>query len=148
MRTITFLLIAFFTVNSYGQLKVVKNQPSVEIGKVTNLNDLVIKCEKTGDMYTFTYQDEKFKHLTNYKTFSVQGQKDFESLYKIIMKNMKEQPDEPVMLELDEGYLFLKYGKTFGSPYVNIGHVLDKNANVIGFTQWLNKRKVRKLFGK
>ncbi len=148
MKKLLLITAIIFSINSYSQLKVVENEPTEEIGKITNMNELVIEAKKQGETYIFNYKDEKFMHIDEYKTFFLQGKEDFESLYTIILDNMDKQPDEPIMLELEEGYLFLKFGKTFGSPYVNIGHVLDQNGDVVGFTQWLNKRKLDKLFGK
>lgn len=146
MKNITFLIIAFFTINTYAQLKVVESQPAELIGKISNLNALAIQAEKRGDTYIFTYKDEKFQQMEEHKEFYIEGKEDFESLYSILLDYMEKQPEEPVRVELDEGYLLLKYGKTFGSPYVEIQHVAT--SDVVGHVQWLNKKRLRNLFGK
>lgn len=146
-KTIT--IIAMLLMGSaYPQLHVIETEDPIEIGKVgAPMMPFDIKCDKINDTYVFSYRDVKFQHLTEYKSFEVVGEKDFESLYDMIIDGLKNQPDDEIMIKLDKGYLWLKFKKSFGR-YVQMGHALDENANVIGFSRWLTEKQIDKLFGK
>lgn len=148
MKKITIIIAFLIACSAYPQLQVIETEDPIEIGKVgAPMMPFDIKCDKIDDTYIFAYKDIKFQHLTEYKSFEVIGEKDFESLYNMIIDGLENQPDDEIMLKIDKGYLWLKFKKSFGR-YVQIGHAVDENANVIGFSRWLTENQVKRLFGK
>lgn len=148
MKKIILAIILLFTINAHAQLEIVKTEKPIEIGKISNLGQLSIKCEKYGSEYIFTYQDIKFQQLLEYKSFALQNEQAFEDLYKLIEENWDNPPTEDIMIKLDHGYLWVRFVKAIGVTNVAFSHSVDENAEIIGFSGWLTKRRVDKLFGK
>lgn len=131
----------------YSQLNVVDTEPAEEIGEVKNFTSTALKATKRGEDYTILYKDAKFQHLDEYKSFSMNEQA-FNELYDLLMSKWDNPPKEDIMIKLEEGYLWLSFTRMLGTTNVKFGHAVDENADVIGFSQWLTKRKIDKLFGK
>lgn len=132
----------------FAQLSVVDNPKPETIGKIAPMGKLHISCEKLNNTYTFTYSDVKFQQLTDYKTFSFKDIDDaFNKLYNTIMEGLANPPKEDLMLETPDGFIWLSYSKSMGVTNFRFGHSVQKT-DVIGFSVWLTKKKVQKLFGK
>lgn len=145
------LLIAALMISSlaFSQIKVLEKKPTTEIGKISPMGNLVISLDKSDEDYIFTYRDVKFQHLNEYKTFTFKETgSDLDQLYDIIMKGIEEQPSDNIYIDIPEGVLILKFGKILGSKNVEIGHSLNKNGDVIGFSRTLTKRDINKLFNR
>jgi len=149
MKNVHLLTLLLFCTISFAQIKAVKTTPSELIGKIGALNETWITIEKTGNVYTFTYKDMRYKQLTDYKSFSFEDVNNaYENLYSTIVKGLGEVPSEPIMLEIPDSFLWLEFGKTFGQPFVTFSHSIGKTGDVIGKSTWMNKKKLDKLFGK
>ena len=136
---------------SFGQINVVENKPKEIIGKIAPLGDVLIECSKTGNTYSFIYRDIKFTSLTDYESFSFRDiDNAFESLYSLIIKGLKEKRTDTVTIELPEGegVIFLNFIKSFGVASLQIAHAPYKEHNIIKYSTYLSKNKVKKLFGK
>lgn len=144
------ILITTFLLSSFGfsQIKVVETSKPIEIGKIAPMGSFLISIEKVDDTYNISYRDMKFLQLTEIKSFSFKNDSAFEDLYSMIIKGFETMPKDDIMLELGNDIVWLHYEKSFGVPVFRFGHAVDKNADVIGFSQLLSKKQVMKLFGK
>ncbi len=147
-RILTILVVVFITTSAFSQIKQVKDVKSATIGKIGSFGKISIDCTKLGDEYTFTYNDIKFQHIDDYKSFSFRDKDDaFNSLYEIIMKGLKNPPKEDIKLELPNDVVYLHFTKALGVANFQFIHHVNKGS-VIGTSCWLTKKKVMKLFGK
>lgn len=149
MKNLYLLSFLLFYSVSFGQIKEVKTEPTELIGKIGAIGETWIKIEKSGNVYIFTYKDMKYQQLSEFKSFSFEDiDNAYDNLYNTIVKGLKEVPQEPIMLEIPDGFLWLEFGKTLGQPFVTFSHSIGKSGNVIGKSTWMNKKKLDKLFGK
>lgn len=148
MNKLFYLLLLIGSFSS-AQIKVVEPTKTELVGEIAPMKNLHIKIEKLpNNEYKFTYVDVKFQTIDDYKTFSFKDEDNaFENLYKMISDGLANPPKEPIMLELPNSYIWLNFIKTMGVGNVQIGHSVGKT-DVIGYSVWLTKRKVDKLFGK
>lgn len=146
------LIAVCMTFNSFGQINVVETEKSEEtvlIGKIGGIGETWIECTKTGNTYTFKYKDMKFEQVVDYKSFSfddIDGA--FDAIYNMMNDGIDNPPEEDVIIELPESFIFLHFGRTRGQSYVEIRHAVTKNTDVFGVTTWMNKKKLKKVFGK
>ena len=151
MKKVALFLMLLMTTASFAQLKKVQSTPSEQIGKAQQFGaPLEAEITKSGNTYTVKYKDMKFKTLTEYREFSFEDvDKTFNDLYSAIEDGFKTMPAEPVMLELPNHYVWLKFGKFLGSPVLTISSSDDKTKNAqIYFSNEIAKKQVEKLFGK
>ncbi len=144
---LSFIMIAivFF---GFSQIKKIDVPESIEIGKIAILGDLQISCEKRGNAYTFFYRDVTFTQVTDFKSFSFKDTDNaFENLYRMILDGFDNPPKEDIMIEIPDGFIWLSFTKAVGIVNFRFGHSVGKT-DVIGFSTWLTKKKVDKLFGK
>lgn len=147
-KIILFAIIAISTI-SYGQIKVVELPDAEKIGKITPGGIKTIECEKLNDTYYFHYRDAKFTRIENWKTFKIKDiDNAFEGLYSLIQKGFEEMPKEDIMIETNDGFIWLNFGNFLGSKVFSFRHSIDKTGSVIGTTGQYTKKQVDKLFGK
>ncbi len=147
-KIFTILAVVFITTSAFSQIKQVKDVKPTTIGKIGSFGKISIDCTKLGDEYTFTYNNIKFQHIDDYKSFSFKDKDDaFNSLYEIIMKGLKDPPKEDIKLKLPNDIVYLHFIKSFGVANFQFIHHVNKS-NVIGVSCWLTKKKVMRLFGK
>lgn len=125
----------------FSQIKTTSTN-KVLIGKVQHFN-----CYKKGDIYTFTYNDYKYTQINEYKVFNL-SEEDFNSFYETIQNGFKEVPGNEVTVETPDDIFRLKYSKVMGKVNLQIYHMVNKNAGVIGLSKYLTSKSVIKLFGK
>ncbi len=139
----------FFVLNSFAQINVVDVAKPISIGKVGNIAATFIYMDKEDSVYTITYQDIKFQHLTEFKSFSFKDiNNDFDKLYKIIIDGLDNPPKEDIMLELPNDIVWLHFQKSLGVVNVRFSSAVNKNPNIIGVSIYMTKKQVLKLFGK
>lgn len=113
------------------------------------MGEKLIWMVKQDDVYTITFRDGNYTQIDDYKSFSFRDIDDsFEYLYETIIQGFDDKPKDPIMLELDEDIIGLKYIKSFGKASLRISLFPNKGTEEIGYYQYLNKKKVKKLFGK
>ncbi|MGY6649488.1 hypothetical protein [Wenyingzhuangia sp. IMCC45574] len=150
MRKLFLLTIALLINNlSFSQIKKIEPAKSIEIGTIKTFGAFIIDCHKINDTYLFTYADAKFKHIDEHKSFEFKDiDNAFDTLYETIIDGFNNTPKEPIMIKLPKGVLFLSYIKSYGVVNFRFGHSLDNKGGVIGYSGYLTKKKVKKLFGK
>lgn len=152
-RLLTFVLLTVcLSLNSFSQINVVKAEKSEEpvlIGKIGGIGETWIECTKKGNTYTFMYKDMNLEEVVDYKSFSfddIDGA--FDAIYNMMHDGIDNPPKEDVMIELPDSIIWLHFGRTMGQSFVEIRHAETKNADVVGVTTWMNKKKLKKVFGK
>lgn len=136
---------------SFAQLKKVETTSSEPIGKAQQFGaPLEAECTKIGNVYTIRYRDMQFKTINEYRTFSFEdADNTFNDLYAAIEEGFKTMPAEPVMLELPNHYVWLKFSKFLGSPVLTISSSDNKSKeSPIYFSNEIAKKQIEKLFGK
>ncbi|KMQ64596.1 hypothetical protein ACM46_10090 [Chryseobacterium angstadtii] len=144
MRKIILLITCMFGISVFSQIKVLKNESLVEIGK-----DNSVGLYKKEDKFTINYQDLNTSNLNTIRSFSFQNlDGDVSGLYKLIMDGFVTTPDENIILELPNDIIELHYEKNYGQPTVQFIQYINKNRKYVGKSQFLNKKQVEKVFGK
>ena len=82
MKKIIVVLFLLVFVNSFSQIKVSDTKTPELIGEIRLMGKLNIELTKNNGVCTFTYIDEKFTQITNYKSFNFK-ESDMESLYTL-----------------------------------------------------------------
>ena len=128
----------------FSQIKVLKNESLVEIGK-----DNSVGLYKKEDKFTVNYQDLNTANLNTFRSFSFQNLNgDVTGLYQLITNGFIDTPDSNIVLELPNDIIELHYEKNFGQPTVQFIQYINKNKKYVGKSQFLNKKQVDKIFGK
>lgn len=86
MKKTPFAALLLTTVLCYGQIEVSSSTIGSDSnfdrdGKITALGMLLIKCEKSGDEYKFTYKDRNSNVLRSFRFRDIDG--SFEKLYQV-----------------------------------------------------------------
>jgi hypothetical protein len=133
-----------FGMSVFSQIKVLKNESLVEIGK-----DNSVGLYKKEDKFTVNYQDLNTANLNTFRSFSFQNLNgDVTGLYQLITNGFIDTPDSNIVLELPNDIIELHYEKNFGQPTVQFIQYINKNKKYVGKSQFLNKKQVDKIFGK
>lgn len=143
MKKLILLLTCSFGISVFSQIKVLKNETLVEIGK-----DNSVGLFKKDDKFTINYQDLNTSNLNTFRSFSfldVNG--DVEGLYKLITDGFVDQPTGNITLELPNDIIELHYEKNYGQPTVQFIQYINKNRKYVGKSQFLNKKQIDKIFG-
>ncbi|PIF46529.1 hypothetical protein CLU96_3567 [Chryseobacterium sp. 52] len=144
MRKIILLITCMFGISVFSQIKVLKNESLVEIGK-----DNSVGLYKKDDKFTINYQDLNTSNLNTIRSFSFQNMDgDVSGLYKMIIDGFITTPDENIILELPNDIIELHYEKNYGQPTVQFIQYINKNRKYVGKSQFLNQKQVEKVFGK
>lgn len=144
MRKIILLFTCLFGISSFAQIKVLKNESLVEIGK-----DNSVGLYKKEDKFTVNYQDLNTSNLNTFRSFSFQNLNgDVNDLYKLITDGFISLPEGNITLELPNDIIELHYEKNYGQPTVQFIQYINKNRKYVGKSQFLNKKQVDKIFGK
>ncbi|RKT01680.1 hypothetical protein [Chryseobacterium defluvii] len=144
MRKVLLLFTCLFSISVFSQIKVLKNETLVEIGK-----DNSVGLYKKQDKFTINYQDLNTSNLNTFRSFSflnVNG--DVEDLYKLITDGFIDTPIGNITLELPNDIIELHYEKNYGQPTVQFIQYINKNRKYVGKSQFLNKKQVDKIFGR
>ena len=144
MRKIHLLLALFLFTFSFSQIKVLKNENLVEVGK-----EKAIALYKKQNKYVFNYQDINNSNLNTYRSFYFHDlNKDFDQLYKMISDGFIDMPQSEIQLELPNDIIGLNFAKNYGQTTVQFVHYINKSKKHIGKSQFLTKNQVDKVFGK
>lgn len=144
MRKIILLFTCLFGISIFAQIKVLKNETLVEIGK-----DNSVGLYKKEDKFTINYQDLNTSNLNTFRSFSFQNLNgDVSDLYKLITDGFISLPEGNIALELPNDIIELHYEKNYGQPTVQFIQFINKNRKYVGKSQFLNKKQVDKIFGK
>lgn len=143
MKKIILLLTCFLGFSAFSQIKVLKNETLVEIGK-----DNAVGLYKKENKFTFNYQDINTSNLNTFRSFSFNDLNgDVAELYKLITDGFIDQPTGNISLELPNDIIELQYEKNYGQPTVQFIQYINKNKKYVGKSQFLNKKQIDKIFG-
>ncbi|MGH1518008.1 hypothetical protein [Chryseobacterium sp. JK1] len=144
MRKIILLIIFMFSISVFSQIKVLKNESLVEIGK-----DNSVGLYKKDDKFTINYQDLNTSNLNTIRSFSFQNLNgDVTGLYKLIIDGFTNVPDENIILELPNDIIELHYERNYGQQTVQFIQIINKNRKYVGKSQFLTQKQVEKVFGR
>ncbi|MCW3161671.1 hypothetical protein [Chryseobacterium oryctis] len=144
MRKILLLFTCMFGISVFSQIKILKNETLVEIGK-----DNSVGLYKKDDKFTINYQDINTSNLNTIRSFSFLNlNSDVESLYKLISDGFIDPPIGNTTLELPNDIVELHFEKNYGQPTVQFIQFINKNRKYVGKSQFLNKKQIDKIFGK
>lgn len=144
MRKIILLFTCLFGISAFSQIKVLKNETLVEIGK-----DNAVGLYKKDDRFTINYQDLNTANLNTFRSFSFQNlNKDVSGLYEMISNGFIDAPEGNIVLELPNDIIELHFEKNYGTPTVQFIQYINKNKKYVGKSQLLNKKQVDKIFGR
>lgn len=144
MRKIILLITCMFSISVFSQIKVLKNESLVEIGK-----DNSVGLYKKEDKFTVNYQDLNTSNLNTIRSFSFQNMNgDVTGLYKLIIDGFISVPEENIVLELPNDIIELHYEKNYGQPTVQFIQYINKNRKYVGKSQFLTQKQVDKVFGR
>ncbi|KPE52859.1 hypothetical protein [Chryseobacterium indologenes] len=144
MRKILLLITCIFGISVFSQIKVLKNESLVEIGK-----DNSVGLYKKEDKFTINYQDLNTSNLNTIRSFSFQNlNNDVSDLYNLIMAGFVSVPEENVVLELPNDIIELHYEKNYGQPTMQFIQYINKNRKYVGKSQFLTKKQMEKVFGR
>lgn len=144
MRKIILLITCMFGISVFSQIKVLKNESLVEIGK-----DNSVGLYKKEDKFTVNYQDLNTSNLNTIRAFSFQNLNgDVSGLYKLITDGFISAPEENIVLELPNDIIELHYEKNYGQPTVQFIQYINKNRKYVGKSQFLTQKQVDKVFGR
>ncbi|GAA4153992.1 hypothetical protein GCM10022217_10370 [Chryseobacterium ginsenosidimutans] len=133
-----------FGISAFAQIKVLKNETLVEIGK-----DNSVGLYKKDDKFTINYQDLNTANLNTFRSFSFQNlNKDVSGLYELIANGFIDAPESNIVLELPNDIIELHFEKNYGTPTVQFIQYINKNKKYVGKSQLLNKKQIDKIFGK
>lgn len=133
-----------FGISVFSQIKVLKNESLVEIGK-----DNSVGLYKKEDKYTINYQDRNTANLNTFRSFSFQNLNgDVSGLYKLITDGFINLSDQNIVLELPNDIIELHYEKNYGQPTVQFIQYINKNKKYVGKSQFLTRKQIDKIFGK
>ncbi|WP_370899201.1 hypothetical protein [Chryseobacterium gossypii] len=144
MRKIILLFACMFGISVFSQIKVLKNESLIEIGK-----DNSVGLYKKEDKYTINYQDLNTANLNTFRSFSFQNVNgDVSGLYKLITDGFIQEPEGNIVLELPHDIIELHYEKNYGQVTVQFIQYINKNRKYVGKSQFLTKKQVDKIFGR
>jgi hypothetical protein len=147
MKKITLLLMLLMVSVSFAQLKTTKVEEGVTVGKIGPLGQNQVILEKYSNNYVLAYRDMTYPAITEVKSF-VLVDNEVEDLYNFIVKGFEEKSVGETIVELKQAKISVEFVKTLGIVNVKILHWVTKDGSVTGFTQYMTKKQVDKLFGK
>ncbi|WP_333876839.1 hypothetical protein [Flavobacterium sp.] len=149
MKKLISLSFLCFVLAAQAQIKVTKTDVKpVLIGKVGTPTLSTVEITKTGELVTFTYQNNNKPQIAEFKTFSfkdVDGA--LEGFYTVINEGFTTLPKEDIVIELPNETVSLQYTKAMNIASVKM-KVTYTNGQEGGVTVWLTKRQIDKLFNK
>lgn len=144
MRKIILLFACLLGFSAFSQIKVLKNETVVEIGK-----DNSVGLYKKDNKFTINYQDLNTANLNTFRSFSFENlNKDVSGLYELISNGFIDIPVSNIVLELPNDIIELHFEKNFGQPTVQFIQYINKNRKYVGKSQFLNKKQIDKIFGR
>ena len=144
MKKIVLFLSILMSVSAFSQIKVLKNESLLEVGKENS-----VTLYKKDKKYIFNYQDVNSSNLNTFRTFAFSDlNKDFDTLYKLISDGFIEMPTSEITLELPNDIVGLHFARNYGQITVQFVQYINKNKKYVGKSQFLTKKEVDKLFGK
>lgn len=151
MKKIAIIVMLVISSASFAQLKKVEPSKAEVIGKAQQFGaPIEAELTKSGNTYTLRYKDSQYKAIERYEEFSFEDvDNTFNDLYATIEEGFKTMPEEPIMLELPNHYIWLSFEKFLGGAVLRISSSADKsNDSPVYLSNQIAKKQIEKLFGK
>jgi hypothetical protein len=146
MKQIILVVMLVISSISTAQIQISDTFTPELVGEYKLLGKSYAKIEKGKSLYIFTYRDEKYTTMDNYKTFYFK-ESDFDALYDMFYNLEGIEAGTKKTVDLDNGdQLFFTYKKTFGKVHYEVLH--QSKSGVVGFIRYLTQKQINKLFGK
>ena len=146
MKTLTTFILLFITLGSFAQLKITETKKEEVVGEYKLLGKSYAKITKDDEYCFFTYRDEKFVQIDNYKLFYFKVT-DLDSLYDLFTNFTNIEKGSKKTIELENGdKLDIEYKKSMGTMFAEVYHI--SKSGVIGKLRYLTPKQLNKLFGK
>ncbi|WP_312078877.1 hypothetical protein [Chryseobacterium sp.] len=143
MKKLLLLFALSIGFTAFSQIKVLKNETLIEIGKSNSVG-----LYKKDNKYTFNYQDINTSNLNTFRSFSfIDMNGDVMDLYKMISDGFIDEPSGNISLELPNDIIELHFEKNYGQPTVQFIQYINKNKKYVGKSQFLNKKQLETVFG-
>lgn len=144
MKNLFLTLFLAVITNCLSQVKVREVKEQEVIGQIKLMGKVNIILTKENDGYcTFTYIDEKFTKITEYKSFSFK-ETDIETIHGILTSEQEKGTKKIIELE-DGDKLEIEFDKSMGTKLISIFHT--NKAGIIGLCR-MNIKQINKVFGK
>lgn len=142
----TFLLFTILiSIFSFSQIRIDNSPNSILVGKITAGS---ISLEKLDRKYTICYDDAKFTKVSSLKCFSfLDVENDFENFYALLLDGFNNPPKENIKLDFPNDNIEIHYEKMMGVVSMQFIQYF-KEANVYGYSSYITKKQLQKLFGK
>ena len=150
LKTVVLLMSLVLSFNTFSQLELIENEnEKIKVGSVDVFGAVWMDCfkystEVNGEKtikYLFTYQNLKYSTITDYKSFWINGDKDFNELYELITETIGKE-EKNIEIKLKSGNeLTLKFNKKYVQFRV-------WNGTYWSFSPLLKQKQIDKLFGK
>lgn len=128
---------------SFSQIKITDIKKPELIGEIKLMGKVNISLTKENDNCTFTYIDEKFSKISNYKFFTFKLT-DLESIYELLISEQEKGTKKSIQLE-NNNRIDVEFNKSMGSQFISIYHF--DNAGNVGLCR-MNTKQINKVFGK
>ena len=129
--------------NCFSQVKVTDTKEPEIIGQIKLMGNVNIILTKKNGNCIFTYIDEKYTKITEYKSFLFK-ETDIETIYGILSSEQEKGTKKTIELE-DGDRLEIEFSKSMGAKFITIFHI--NTAGVIGLCR-MNIKQINKVFGK
>jgi len=153
MKKIILLFVLTFATASFGQFKKVetKEEKFTEIGKIQPLGQapqMICKKHEEKNVYLFMYRDADYKTLVEYESFFIKDVDNaFDSLYNAIIEGFAAKPKDPIVLETDNQFIYIRFVQNFGT-LVTLGSSDKSDGAKPKYSPMFNKKQIEKLFAK
>lgn len=146
------IVFALLSLTALSQIKKIDLAKKELVGKIApgGTITMTMECYKYEDStYLFRYLDAKFSKLEVWKDFKIKSTEDFNTLYSYLEDGFSKMPQELVLLDIDDGYLILRFSKFLGGKVVKIAHSTSNSETaIVGYTNLYTVKQINKLFGK
>ena len=148
MKYLLILLFGCLTFASFSQLDIKENTTQEkEIGSANIMGTMWMSCKEYKDsssvQYIFLYRNTKYTAITDYKSFWMQSQEDFNQLYQILSDGNAKREEKDLEIKLKNGdELTLSFHKN--------GSVIFKvwNGTFWSYSYPFKQKHIDKIFGK
>jgi hypothetical protein len=102
MKKYFLLLTLLINFTCFCQLNIKETANSTTIGKVELMTTNFIECTKylDNDMYLFSFKNEEYTLINDYKSFFIEGTESFNQLYELLNQTLTNKETKELDIEL------------------------------------------------
>src|SRR5690606_37349120 len=142
MRKTVLLLTTLFSISAFAQIKVLKNDNLIEVGKENS-----VALYKKQNKYTFNYQDINTSNLNTIRSFYFHDlNKYYEQLCNLLSYGFIVMPMGEIQLELPNDIIGFNFAPNYRQTTVQFIHYINTSKKYIGKSQFRTNSLVDKVF--